>query len=91
MPEIKNVSGEDLIVPALGFGGRVVKAGETVEVTRDQLVGFYGQDRWELPADYKPRNMFEDGTFNDDEPDDPPEESADQQDGGNDNGEGSTP
>lgn len=49
MPKIKNVSGRDLIVPALG--GRLVIAGQVVEVADGDVYGFTCQaPNWE-PAD----------------------------------------
>ena len=48
-PKVKNVSGVDLIVPALG--GRLVVAGAVVEVPADAVYGFTCQTpNWE-PAD----------------------------------------
>lgn len=49
MAKVKNISGRDLIVPALG--GRLVVAGAVVEVPDDAVYGFTCQGpNWE-PAD----------------------------------------
>lgn len=45
MPKIRNVSGEDRIVPALG--GRLVVAGQVVDVPADEVFGFTQQSIWE--------------------------------------------
>lgn len=48
MAKIKNVSGEDRVVPALG--GRLVVAGGVVEVSDADVYGYTQQDVWE-PVD----------------------------------------
>lgn len=59
MPTIKNVSGEDRIVPALG--GRFVKAGQQIEVAEDQVYGFTQQtDVW-APVDAPAEQAHVDG------------------------------
>lgn len=50
MPKsFKNVSGKDLIVPALG--GRLVIAGQEVEFPDEAVPGLKGQDENWLPAE----------------------------------------
>lgn len=49
MAKIRNISGQDLIVPSLG--GRLVLAGQVVELEADQVYGFTVQGpNWE-PVD----------------------------------------
>lgn len=52
--KIKNVSGEDRLVPALG--GRLVAAGQVVEVAEDAVFGFTQQSIWE-PHDAEARKV----------------------------------
>lgn len=49
MAKVKNVSGEDRTVPALG--GRLVTAGATVDVDPEQVYGFTCQEAIWAPAD----------------------------------------
>lgn len=49
MAKVKNVSGEDRTVPALG--GRLVTAGASVDVEAEQVYGFTCQDAIWAPAD----------------------------------------
>ena len=48
MAKIKNVSGEDRVVPALG--GRLVMAGGVVEVSDADVYGYTQQEAWK-PVD----------------------------------------
>lgn len=49
MSKVRNVSGEDRYVPALG--GRLVVAGAVVDVAPDEVFGFTCQDGLWEPAD----------------------------------------
>lgn len=49
MAKVKNVSGEDRTVPALGH--RLVTAGATVDVDPEQVYGFTCQDAIWAPGD----------------------------------------
>lgn len=59
MPKIKNVSGEDLVVPALG--GRFVLAGQEVEVPADAVYGYTQQEPNWQPADEAAKSAHDEG------------------------------
>lgn len=54
--KIKNVSGEDLLVPWLGH--RLVSKGQVVEVEEEQVYNFTQQSIWE-PADEDAQNVHD--------------------------------
>lgn len=56
--KIKNVSGEDLLVPWLG--GRLVSKGQVVEVREDEVYAFTQQTNWE-PADDEAQAAHDEG------------------------------
>lgn len=58
MAKVKNVSGEDLWVPALQ---RIVQAGELVTDVDDEVAASLGEQpaKWELRADKKPADKPE--------------------------------
>lgn len=60
MAKVKNVSGEDRTVPALG--DRLVTAGASVDVNPDQVYGFTCQDAIWAPADPEAKKIHKAAT-----------------------------
>lgn len=59
MPKIKNITGSDLIVP--GLGGRLVLAGQVVEVPTEAVYGYTCQTVSWQPADKAATDATADG------------------------------